>query len=292
MNDSSKSLVYKKGTKGQEVKRLQNALSDKGFALKCDGDFGPKTDELLRKYQTSVGLTSDGCAGSKTRAQLEIDIYFGVDVSHWNGNIRWGDVDPNEVSFVWAKITQGVDYVDPAAQRNLVGCRDHNIRVGGYHFPSPQTGGLGDPGREVQDFLKYYGGSIPGGDMLPVLDLEAGIKNDPDHNRQWALEWLKELENETGLRAIVYTAKWYVNSYLKGDVGALKDYPLWVADYTKPQKDGGQCEPDSMCGWNEWDVWQWSSKGRVNGLQSTGIRKCDVNWLVGGPTKLSEMMVS
>ena len=46
------------------------------------------------------------------------------------------------------------------------------------------------------DFIKYYGGSFPAGDMLPVLDLEAGVKGDPNHNRQWALEWLKELENE------------------------------------------------------------------------------------------------
>ncbi len=173
----------------------------------------------------------------------------------------------------------------------MQGCRDNGIRVGGYHFPSPQIGGSNDPKLEVQDFLKYYGGSIPSGDMIPILDLEAGVKGDPSHNRQWALEWLKELENETGLRAAVYTAKWYVYSYLKNDVGDLKNYPLWVADYTKPQKDDGRIEPDSTCGWPEWDVWQWSSKGKVNGLQSTGIRKCDVNWLVGGPEKLKQMIV-
>ncbi len=291
MSDSSRPLVYKKGDKGQEVKRLQRALTGKGFTLKDDGDFGPKTEENLRKYQHRVGLKPDAIAGKQTRAELGIDIYFGIDVSHWNGNIRWGQVDPKEVDFVWAKISQGVDYVDPRAQQNLQGCRDNGIRVGGYHFPSPQIGGSGDPKREVQDFLKYYGGSIPSGDMLPVLDLEAGVKGDPAHNRQWALEWLQELENETGLRAVVYTAKWYVYSYLKNDVGALKNYPLWVADYTKPQKDGGRCHPDGTCGWDEWSVWQWSSKGKVEGLSSTGIRKCDVNWLVGGPNKFKELTV-
>jgi GH25 family lysozyme M1 (1,4-beta-N-acetylmuramidase) len=127
--------------------------------------------------------------------------------------------------------------------------------------------------------------------MLPVLDLEAGVKGDPAHNRQWALEWLQEFEDETGLRAIVYTAKWYVYSYLKNDVGGLKKYPLWVADYTKPQKDGGRCEPDGTCGWDDWSIWQWSSKGRVDGLSSTGIRKCDVNWLPGGYDSLQNLMV-
>ena len=291
MSDTSKPLVHKKGDKGQEVKRLQHALDSKGFTLNSDGDFGVKTEDALERFQQSVGLKTDAISGARTRSELDIDVYFGVDVSHWNGNVRWGDVSPSEVHFVWTKISQGVDYTDPNAKNNLQGCRANGIRVGGYHFPSPQTGGSGDPKREVQDFLKYYGGSIPSGDMMPVLDLEAGVKGDPTHNRQWALEWLQELENETGLRAVVYTAKWYVYSYLKNDVGALKDYPLWIADYTKPQKDGGRCEPDGNCGWDEWDIWQWSSKGTVGGLASTGIRKCDVNWLVGGPSRFKELIV-
>jgi len=294
MKKSSRPLLHKLGTQGQEVARLQRALTSKGITLVDDGDFGPKTNTAVKKFQTMQALQDDGIVGPSTRSKLGLDIYFGVDVSHWNGNVRWGDISPDEVNFVWAKISQGVNYTDPNAQRNLQGCRDNGIRVGGYHFPSPQLGGSNDPRLEVQDFLKYYGAqgnTIPQGDMLPVLDLEAGVKGDPDHNRQWALEWLKELENETGLRAVIYTAKWYVYSYLKNDVGDLVDYPLWVADYTKPQKDGGRCEPDTTCGWNEWSVWQWSSKGQVQGLQSTGIRKCDVNWLVGGPEKLEDLVV-
>ena len=273
------------GARGQEVARLQKYLG----GLVTDGVFGSKTSQAVRDYQTKNGLTVDGIAGPNTLGSLGISVLLGVDVSHWNGNVRWGDVDPNVVQFVWAKVSQGVDYTDPNCQQNLQGCRDNGIRVGGYHFPSPHIGGSSDPKLEVQDFLKYYGGCIPSGDMLPVLDLEAGVKGDPDHNRQWALEWLSELENETGLRALVYTAKWYVYSYLKNDVGALKDYPLWVADYTKPLKDGGRYDADGTCGWDEWSVWQWSSKGKVKGLQSTGIRKCDVNWMAGG--KLQELIV-
>ena len=284
-------LLYRKGDKGQEVRRIQRAIKWHGIGgLVIDGDFGPKTETAVRQFQQQVSLTVDGVVGPDTRQKMNIDVYSGVDVSHWNGNIRWGIVDPDEVQFVWAKISQGQNYVDPAASKNLIGCRDNGIRVGGYHFPSPQLGGSNDPKLEVQDFLKYYGGCIPTGDMLPVLDLEAGIKGDPDHNRQWALDWLQELENETGLRALVYTAKWYVYSYLKNDVGALKDYPLWVADYTQPQP-AGRKEPDSTCGWKEWSVWQWTSKGVIKGLDSTGIRKCDRNWLPGGPSKLEELIV-
>ena len=278
------SLLYREGDKGQEVKRIQRTVG----GLATDGDFGPKTRNMVEQFQEASQLSVDGVVGPATRKELGIDIYAGVDVSHWNGNVRWANVDQSSVSFVWAKISQGVDYVDSSARRNLEGCRAHGIAVGGYHFPSPQTGGSNDAKLEVQDFLKYYGGSIPEGDMLPVLDLEAGVKGDADFNRQWALEWLKELENETGLRAAVYTAKWYMYSYLDNDPGSLVDYPLWVADYTKPYKDDGRNEPDGTCGWA---VWQWTSKGQVDGLDGTGIRRCDRNWLVGGPKAFEKMLV-
>jgi lysozyme len=280
------SLLYKKGATGQEVKRLQRILS-----VDADGKFGPKTERALKKYQVDNGLVGDGIAGPTTRHHMGIDIYSGIDVSHWNGNIRWGNVNKSDVEFVWAKISQGTGYADPNAERNIRDCRENGIPIGGYHFPSPHIGGSDDPKKEVQSFLKHYGGSIPEGDMIPVLDLEAGVKGDPAHNRQWALKWLKELEDETGLRAIIYTAKWYVYSYLKNDVGGLADYPLWVADYTKLYKDGGRNEPDSTCGWKEYDVWQWTSKGKIRGLSSTGIRRCDRNWLVGGPEAFKKLRV-
>jgi len=282
-------ISYRKGDKGQEVKRIQRAVT----GLRVDGDFGPKTEKAIQDFQKSKKVAVDGVVGPVTRGLLGIDMYSGIDVSHWNGNVRWGKVDTTEVSFVWAKISQGRDFVDKAAKRNLEGCRENGLAVGGYHFPSPQIGQSNskDPEIEVKHFLKTYGGHIPSGDMIPVLDLEAGVKGDPDHNRQWALEWLQIFENETGLRPLVYTAKWYVNSYLRRNIGDLKDYKLWVADYTKPYKEGGRNEPDSTCGWDEWSVWQWTSKGQLDGLSETGIRKVDCNWLVGGPEALEEMKV-
>jgi len=276
------SLLYRKGDKGQEVKRLQRALGN----LTVDGKFGPKTEKALKAYQQTSQLGVDGVAGSQTRQRLALDIYPGVDVSGWNGNVRWGDVDQSHVAFVWTKISEGQDHRAKYCARNLEGCRAHEIPVGGYHFPTPQRGGSNDPKLEVQGFLSFYGGSIPPGDLLPVLDLEAGVKGDPDHNRQWALEWLQELESETGIRAVVYTARWYVNGYLKKDVGDLINYPLWIADYTKTRN-----EPDTLCGWKEWSAWQWTSKGKIRGLDSTGIRQVDRNWLSGGPSAFKSLTV-
>ena len=281
------SLLYRQGDKGQEVRRIQKTVG----GLAVDGDFGPKTEKGVKDYQKANSLSSDGVVGPVTRKSLGIDIYSGVDVSGWNGNVPWGNVDQTKVHFVWAKVSQGRDWYDKKREHNFEGCRANDIPIGGYHFPSPHIGkDSKDPKLEVEQFLRALG-PIEKGDMIPVLDLEAGVKKDPDFNRQWALEFLKEFENETGIKCVIYTAKWFVNAYLKRKVGDLKNYPLWVADYTKPYADGGRNEPDSTCGWDEYSAWQWTSKGVIEGFGRTGIRHVDRNWLPGGPCAFEKLRV-
>lgn len=45
---------------------LQRALNAKGFPLKVDGDFGPRTDAAVRQFQLVSKLTTDGIVGEKT----------------------------------------------------------------------------------------------------------------------------------------------------------------------------------------------------------------------------------
>lgn len=53
--------VLKLGSKGKEVEDLQRYLK-----IKIDGDFGPKTEEAVKKFQKENKLTVDGVVGSKT----------------------------------------------------------------------------------------------------------------------------------------------------------------------------------------------------------------------------------
>ena len=62
-------LTY--GDKGDEVLRIQTALSTLGYNVgKIDGSFGAYTENALRKFQKAHGLSVDGIAGSKTRQLL------------------------------------------------------------------------------------------------------------------------------------------------------------------------------------------------------------------------------
>lgn len=53
--------VLKLGSKGKEVEDLQKYLK-----IKVDGDFGPKTEESVKKFQKENKLTADGVVGEKT----------------------------------------------------------------------------------------------------------------------------------------------------------------------------------------------------------------------------------
>jgi peptidoglycan hydrolase-like protein with peptidoglycan-binding domain len=66
--------VLRRGSKGPDVRRLQQALVNLGFDPgSVDGDFGPRTEKAVRGYQTSRGLAVDGIVGPKTWAALHAD---------------------------------------------------------------------------------------------------------------------------------------------------------------------------------------------------------------------------
>jgi peptidoglycan hydrolase-like protein with peptidoglycan-binding domain len=67
--------VLSRGSKGQEVKELQELLIKLDYdlgSLGADGDFGSKTQTAVKKFQKSVGLTQDGIVGPQTLEQLRI----------------------------------------------------------------------------------------------------------------------------------------------------------------------------------------------------------------------------
>lgn len=62
--------TLRKGSSGDEVRKLQQALNKSGYGLTVDGIFGDKTLDAVRKYQKSNGLNVDGIVGSQTWGRL------------------------------------------------------------------------------------------------------------------------------------------------------------------------------------------------------------------------------
>ena len=64
-------LTLKKGSKGEQVKILQQYLIDNDYLTgKADGIFGGMTESAVKKFQTEYKLTVDGIVGGKTRSTI------------------------------------------------------------------------------------------------------------------------------------------------------------------------------------------------------------------------------
>jgi peptidoglycan hydrolase-like protein with peptidoglycan-binding domain len=79
--------TLKKGSKGQAVKDLQQALLDIGVKPgpgKVDGVFGTRTQDAVKAFQTAFGIEPDGIVGPLT--WLNIDEAYGSEPLLRNGS--------------------------------------------------------------------------------------------------------------------------------------------------------------------------------------------------------------
>ena len=225
------SLKYtlKKGDSGQEVKRLQNKLP-----TAADGKFGPKTERAVKEYQKHNGLTVDGLAGRQTLAALGTNVTAATDLSSWNGTVNFKKMKNAGCSMAWIKLTEGTTHQNPGREKKFETARDANFKVGAYHFGRPDTYS-GDPNdweKEANNFLiQLEKVGCHSGDLVPVLDVEAGMKTGDNHNVNWCLDWLNYVGKETNSTPMIYTARWAWQLFLmRADKPSLKKlltYPVY-----------------------------------------------------------------
>ncbi len=75
------SSVLKKGSRGDDVKALQESLNRFGYELDADGIFGDGTDSAVRHLQKAFGYTVDGLVGDGTYALIKQQLGY-----NWNKN--------------------------------------------------------------------------------------------------------------------------------------------------------------------------------------------------------------
>jgi len=173
----------------------------------------------------------------------------GIDVSHWNGNINWNKV---QTDFAIIKCSQGVNSKDPMFETNKKGARDNNILAGYYHFAATNN-----PVGEADWFVKTVGDIQPG--ELLALDAETG------QSPQWCRMFLDEVTKQVGFKPLAYVPAgngWNWQTLVDGNYG------LWIARYTSSKIfiPWWLSFPPRIGQWPFYAIWQYSSKGRENGI--------------------------
>lgn len=174
----------------------------------------------------------------------------GIDVSKWQGTVDWKSVQQAGIAFAFARATYGASEVDSCFAENWQGIQDAGILRGAYHFFLAED----DPAEQAEFFIRTVG-SLGPDDLPPVIDVEAGsgVNSDLAASVQ---TWLTTVEQGLGRRPIIYTAPSFWNENLTAGFGS---YPLWVAEY-------GVTSPKAVNGWANWTFWQYSSTGKVAGV--------------------------
>lgn len=183
---------------------------------------------------------------------------FGIDVSHYQGNINWQlvGIDQN-VHYVYIKATEGSGLVDSHYRRNFKEAKQSGILVGSYHFFSPSASAL------MQ--LKNFTDIVKAGeqDLIPIVDVERrGRRSERDFHSKLR-QFLTGLERIYGKKPVIYTGVNFFNKYL---AGKYSDYSFMIARY-------GDDVPELME-----DVrivlWQFTQEGRVAGVSGNVDRSC------------------
>jgi lysozyme len=190
----------------------------------------------------------------------------GIDVSYWNAGIDWPKVRAAGQRFTFIKASEGDGYLDPTFDDNWRGAKTGGLLRGAYHFFRANA----DAKKQANKFIDYVNSMNDPGELPPVLDLETADGQSRDKIISRAKTWLDLVEAAFKLKPIIYSGLYFLQDHFS-EVGGgppvwAKDYPLWLAQY--PSQYVPAMEPSLPRGWFKWNFWQYSEKGRVNGINA------------------------
>ena len=184
---------------------------------------------------------------------------IGIDVSEYQGKVRWSYVDTIEekypLNYVFIRATVGNDRVDRQFKRNWLGAKENKMIRGAYHYYRPNENSL----EQAELFIKTV--KLKKGDLPPVLDIEKLPKEQSIERLKIGLKrWLKAVETHYGVRPIIYTGEKYYDDFLKEE---FSDYLFWIANYNFYREEIQ----------DDWLFWQFTEKATVPGIDC----RVDVN---------------
>ncbi|MBR3539167.1 MAG: hypothetical protein IKN79_08845 [Eubacterium sp.] len=191
----------------------------------------------------------------------EIDSWFGIDVSAWNGDIDWEKVAADGVDFAIVRVggrfimSTGI-YDDSKAEENILGAAAAGIPVGVYFYTGATTV---EEAIEEADFVLEKIRGLPV-DLPVVMDTE--YSEGGRHSlidRQTRTDVIKafcQRIEEGGYRAMYYAGMAWCESHV--DTEQL-DYMHWCAQWWIRN----QCDDLGI----PYQVWQYTDVGSIDGIK-------------------------
>lgn len=181
-----------------------------------------------------------------------VEIYDGIDVSEWQGNIDFTEVKASGIDIVYIKSSEGNNYIDPYFKSHYEQAKENRLNIGFYHFLTATTQ------EEAIMQAKFFISVVNGldSDCRLAMDFEVFDSLSLTEINDIALAFLSEVENSTGKEVVVYSDAFNARATFSSRIAS--EYPVWVAEYGAEEPSNGQ--------WSTWIGFQYTNQGRVPGI--------------------------
>lgn len=196
----------------------------------------------------------------------ETNSTLGVDVSAYQADIDMIKLKEQNIEFIYIKATEGSKTQDVRFAENREKAEKAGLLSGAYHFFSYDSAGK----TQAENFINTVGPELKG-KLLPVVDVEYyGDKEQNPPEKADVVRELKDfleiLEDQYGVKPMIYTRFDIYDKYLKGE---FDGYKKWMSSLYTPLS------------WNykdDWYIWQYLNRGELEGYTG-GEKYIDLNVL-------------
>lgn len=180
------------------------------------------------------------------------NIYDGIDVSGWQGNIDYSEVASSGIEIVYMKASEGTSFVDPYFNQNYTNAKANGLKVGFYHYLTARSNS--EAVAEANFFVSTISGMSP--DCRLAMDFESFGNLSAEEINEIGLTFMQTVESLSGKEMVIYSDTSNASNIFGG---GLTNYPLWVAQYEVE-------EPTPNGNWDSWVGWQYTDAGEISGI--------------------------
>lgn len=205
---------------------------------------------LFALFIHTFGVINSICYASPLQTNT---IYAGIDVSKYQGYIDYAKVKASGIQVVYIKASEGTTIIDPYFRTNYENAKAQGLKIGFYHFVRAKN--EEEAVREAIFFHSVISGTSP--DCRLAMDFEIFDGLGAQRINQISFAFLQKLEELTQKECVVYSDEYNARTIFSRELANA--YPLWIAEY-------GVSVPTSTGNWDEWIGFQYSDKGRIDGI--------------------------
>ncbi len=180
------------------------------------------------------------------------EIFQGIDVSNWQGEINFEGVKNEGIDIVYIKASEGANYIDPLFENNYIKAKENGLFVGVYHYLTATNE------ESAKKQANFFASLLSGKeiDCKLAMDFESFGNLSREEINIVAITFLQELQRVTGKEVVVYSD---TSNATNTFFGEITNYPLWVAEY-------GVNAPSPNGNWETWVGFQYTDEGTVSGI--------------------------